>query len=211
MINYYVYLNPTKVDSLFSQLQGEVVTEKKERSEKGLKGTGKLGIELGSILAKLGIGKGTGEAEVGSNYSRILEVSSTLSIENKANLLHEHYTTDRHAQIIDLNTVSETALMDIIRSSSVQIFIGGFSYSEFPKKETDELWSERRQKNSKLPLVKIPVFRKCFAMDQALNAWTSEDYFSTAALCQCLMTKKGILASPIALWWHDLANDDSDA
>lgn len=210
MIYYYVYLNSTKVDSLFSQLQGEVVTEKKERSEKGLKGTGKLGLEIGSILAKLGIGKGTGEAEVGSNYSKILEVSLTLSMENKANLLHEHYTKDRLAQVIDLNTVSEITLTDIIRSSSVQIFSGGFNYNEFPEKEVDELWSERRKDSSKLPLVKIPVFRKYFAMDQALNAWTSEDYFSTASLCQCLMTKKGILASPIAIWWHDLANDDGD-
>ena len=201
MIYYYVYLNPVKVDSLYSQLQGEVVIEKKERSEKGLKGTGKLGLEFGSILAMLGIGKGTGEAEVGSNYSKILEVSSTLSTENKANLMHEYYTKDRSVKVTNLDSAPEAALANIFRENSVQILVGGFSYNEFPMKDTDELWSEKRLKDSVHPLVKIPVFRKYFSMDQALNAWTSEDYFSTGALCQCLMTANGVLASPIALWW----------
>ncbi|HVF55736.1 MAG TPA: hypothetical protein VM934_06275 [Pyrinomonadaceae bacterium] len=208
MVNYYVYLNPTKVDSLFSQLKGEVVTEKKERSERGLEGTGKLGLEIGSILAMIGIGKGTGEVEVGSNYSKILEVSSTLSPENKANLLHEYYIKQRRVKAIALTSVTETSLTNSIESSSIQIITGGFSYHEFPKKDTDELWSERKQKDSKLPLVKIPVFREHLSKDQALNAWTDEDYFPIVALCQCLLTKKGILASPITIWWPDMTEGE---
>ncbi len=49
----YCYINPARVDSFFSQINGSLITEQKEHAQKGVKGLGKLGVEFGNILAKL--------------------------------------------------------------------------------------------------------------------------------------------------------------
>lgn len=96
----YVYLNGGKVDSLFAQLNGNVINEKKEIVQKGVKGLGKLGVEIGGILAKLGLAKGTAEAELSSDYSKILEITTTLSVENKLDVLQEYSRS--HGQLADV-------------------------------------------------------------------------------------------------------------
>ena len=83
----YWYRNDQKVESLFAQLNGRIETERKETVSKGSERSGKLGIEIGSILAFLGLGKANAEASLQISHDKILEITSALSIENKAAVL----------------------------------------------------------------------------------------------------------------------------
>jgi hypothetical protein len=56
---------------------------RKETTSRGAGGTGRVGIELGGILAALGLVKATAGAEVRTDYEKILEITSSLSTENR--------------------------------------------------------------------------------------------------------------------------------
>src|ERR1044072_7098690 len=96
------YINQTKVESFFSQIKGHLVNERKEKTEKGIKGAGKLGFEIGSILAKLGIGAGKSEGEVSSNYAKATETSSSLSTSNMFESIIAYHQERKSIAYIDL-------------------------------------------------------------------------------------------------------------
>lgn len=122
----YSYLNPVKVESLFAQLNGHVINERKERTEKGVKGVGKLGVEIGSTLAKLGLAKGTAEGKLSSDYSKILEITTTLSLENKLNVVQTYNDNYHRIARVDLSSVDYSELSSSIRASDFQILRGVF-------------------------------------------------------------------------------------
>jgi hypothetical protein len=82
-ITYFWYFNQEKIDSLLSQLNGRLETERTEETSKGLDGKVSASAEVGGILAALGIGKLTAAGEKSKTASKVLSVTATLSPANK--------------------------------------------------------------------------------------------------------------------------------
>jgi hypothetical protein len=126
----YCYINPVRVDSFFSQLNGSLIKEQKERAQKGLKGTGKMALEFGSILAKLGLGKAGGEAQVSSDYAKISETISALSVANRIDFVLEFHDTRKSLAVIKLEEHVDTyAVQSLLAGVDLAIFQGEFRVS----------------------------------------------------------------------------------
>jgi hypothetical protein len=182
----YMYVNPGKIESLFAQLNGRVVTERKEIVEKGVKGAGKLGVEVGGILAKLGLAKGVAEGELGADYSKILEITTSLSLDNKLDVLEEYIRA--HGQLEEISLPDEAsdphqeydAIRAQITASEFQHLWGRFqlridnlsgdearqafsdavmarSEESHPKYRDFELFSLRTHPDKDQPLVIVPL------------------------------------------------------
>jgi len=146
----YAYLNPIKVESLFAQLNGHIVNERKERTEKGIKGSGKFGIELGNILATLGLAKATTDGELSSDYSKILEITTTLSIENKLDVFQAYVNKHRQIANIDSSLSKHSEICASIRSTDFQTIKGVFdlSINNLTNAQVDRLVAEVAFRNA---------------------------------------------------------------
>ena len=126
IMHSFIYLNRAKVESFFAQLNGYVIKEQKEQRTKGITGTGRVGAELGSILAKLGLAKGSAELELATDYSKMLEITTTLSIENKLFVLLAHLKNQKKVTEIDISPWSDPRIVIQEKNTEFQIVNGAF-------------------------------------------------------------------------------------
>jgi hypothetical protein len=135
----YCYINPVRVDSYFSQINGSLIQEKKSRVEKGAKGMGNVGIEIGSILSKLGLGKAHGNTELSADYNHISEMTTSLTVENKVKVILEYHKNRGVLSSINLGEVSiPNVIKTHIGNAELNVFRGGFK-AIIPNATKDEI------------------------------------------------------------------------
>lgn len=222
----YCYLNASKIDSFSSQLNGYIIEEKKERTQKGVKGVGKLGVKIGSILAMLGLAEATAKGELSSDYSKILEVTTTLSFENKLSLFKMYCDREQQIAEINLSSTDYPNLSQKIASSEFQILTDFFNlyldklpiekarevllealdYEKSkekvkPKYKSAELLSQTMHADIKQPLVRVPFFLKFLLPNQVFILRTHRNRnLPLSVFAKCIVESKFILANPIAIW-----------
>lgn len=106
-IHYYLFLNEERLDSLFSQIYGKFLIEWKDHKGKGKKTSGKLKIELGSLLAKFGIGKLSGDANAELDYRDFAETLNRFTPENKASLIMRFYDEKGLLRLLSLDELDK--------------------------------------------------------------------------------------------------------
>jgi len=202
------YQNEHKVDALFSGLSGRLETERKESVSKGVGGTGKLGLELGGLLAAIGLAKGTAEGELRSDYEKILEVTSSLSIENKIGLLLAHLREQGELAELEVDRLSADALVAGIRGSRFQLLLGEYVWFT-DGDERYELRSSRQREDGEGPLVRVPLLADNMTPNQATQVmfWDEGDGKVEAwpheVFAHCIVRDGWVLANPVAIWLPD--------
>lgn len=224
----YCYINPSRVDSFYSQVNGSLVKEQKEQSQKGAKGVGKVGVELGNILAKLGLAKATGSAQFEGDYSHVHETISSLSIENKINVIRETFTACGLVSTVSIDDrVTAEELLATIRDSGLHLFFGTFKmiiddasddevraavfaamrsrYYESPqprplvhKKAT--LVSKATAATSAVPIVQVPLFLEHMVPNQAFVAY-GHGFMPLTVLGLTLLSSEHFVVNPLAVWF----------
>ena len=123
---YFWYLNSNKIDSLFSQLYGRLETERTEQTARGLDGKVSASVEVGGILAALGLAKINAGGEATKTASTVLEVTATLSPQNKVLVLMEYLQRAGQLATLDVDATSEASLLTALGSSRFQVLRGQF-------------------------------------------------------------------------------------
>ena len=203
----YWYRNDQKVESLFAQLNGRIETERKETVSKGSQRSGNLGIEIGSILAFLGLGKGNAEATLQTTNDKILEITSALSIENKAAVLMTYLRRSGELGAVALFGGERSGVTQGVKRHRFSVISGGFVYIEDEKRP--ELQSALRADDGRA-LVRVPLLNDHHLLNQAVNALSEEDIFPHEVFCQCLIRPGWILANPIAIWFPYPTEDSEE-
>jgi hypothetical protein len=196
------YQNEHKIDALFSGLNGRIETERKESVSKGVGGTGRLGFELGGLLAAVGLAKGKVEGELRSDYAKILEVTTSLSIENKIGLLLAFFTTEGELSELEL-AGGEDELLQAIRKSRFQLLLGRFDYVATGD-DRYELQSERRNAVGDA-LIRVPLLNDNMTPNQATQIvfWEEGEAWPHEVFARCIVRPNWVLANPIAIWLPD--------
>ncbi len=203
------YRNDAKIDALYSQLAGRVIEEQKETVSKGVGGTGKLGFELGSLLAILGLAKGKAEGELHSDYETILEITSGLSVENKTALLLAHLRQEEQLAHVELFSNNLDEVLGAITKARFQVISGSFTYSTEEDAKRGELRSTLRDPGGSGSFVRVPLLLDLQTPNQAINAFDDEDPFPHEIFCESIVRRGWILANPIAIWLPH-SNPDTD-
>jgi hypothetical protein len=200
------YLNEERVDSLFSQLDGRLESERKDTVSKGVGGTGRLGFEVGSILAAIGLAKGKAEGELRSDYERIREVTSSLSVENKINVLLNHYLQEDSIARVDLIRCSPDEVLKQTASKRLQILAGGFIWHD-QDAERAELWSHATSLD--VPLITVPLLKQNIPAQQG-PFFDEPGVMAHEVFCASLLRRERVLVRPIAIWFPDVDPDTDE-
>lgn len=204
------YCNREKVDALYSQLSGRLESERKETASRGHAKTGRLGLRIGNLLAALGLAGADAAAEFRSDYNRILEITSALSVENKTVLLLADLRTDDELLALDLFGRSPTELVRAASRSRFAIVAGLFAYREV-REGASELRSIVHCDDSDQPLCRVPLLTSHFTANQAISVFAYEDSepFPHEVFCELMVRPGWLLANPIAAWFPQV-NADTD-
>jgi hypothetical protein len=196
------YQNPQKIEALFSELNGRIETEHKETVEKGAGGTGTVGVEIGSLLAALGLAKGKAEAEVRADYKKILETTTSLSIENKIGLLLHYFQREQLLATVPLADADPVTVTRAATACRFTVLTSGFTLTD---NEKSELLSALRSPKTGEPLIRIPLLGANYLQNQAVNVLDAEEVFDHEVFCTCIARQGWVLANPIAIWfpYHD--------
>lgn len=190
----YWYLNREYIDSLYSQIQGKLVTEERESKSKEKKSIAAGRISLGSILSALGLGDITGELSAEASEGGALELTSYLTAENKVNILFEYYDANKILGRVS-GEINGTALESAMLGEAIYLH-GNFSLADFSAKPLATPEERRRFIDSRSLLgeeitelrqnrergacfvgefngrkVIIPFFFSSFSMNSRVGAW----------------------------------------
>lgn len=195
------YCNEEKVEALHSQLNGRLETERKETVSRGGGKTGRLGLKIGSLLAALGLAGADVEGEVRSDYERILEVTTSLTAENKAALLLAYLRTREELLALELFEGSPADLLRAASGSRFGIVSGLFRYVEV-REEAAELRSVVRVADADEPVCRVPLTISHFNSNQAINVFAYDDSepWPHEVFAELIVRPGWILANPIAAW-----------
>ena len=195
------YQNGGKIDSFISQLNGRIEGERKETVSKTVGGSGKLGFEIGGLLAALGLAKAKAEGELHGEYGKILEVTTSLSADNKVLLMLSFLEQQGQLAPVQLFDVEPAELLAAARRARFQLFMGGFTYLAGADGKA-ELRSVLAHDGE--PLVRVPLLAEHFLPSQTINAVDGGDVFPHHVLCTSMPRVGWLLASPIAIWFPDV-------
>jgi hypothetical protein len=209
-ITYFWYLNAAKVDSMFSQINGRLETERTEEKSKALDGKVSTAVEVGGLLAKLGIGKLDIGGEVSKTAGRVLSVTSTLSPENKVVVLMEYVQRANQLAVLPVDEIDENAVITRVVGRPFQVLHGRFDLTdEEPNLKTRLASSEARNSKGEA-LIEVPLLLGSMLPDQITHSATSEgDFFPNALFAQIFVRPGRFVASPIAAWWPNVSPEDS--
>ena len=191
------YINSQKVDSLFAQLQGYVESEWKQQTSKGSSATGKAALQLGSILATLGLGKASLEGEIKGDYSKLLEVTRSLADVNKIHVLLEYQRKNDSLAQVRLQSSTREEVIASLKQSPFALVMGYFNYDD------------RLMKSDPVSAVpaQVPTLEGNVLLNQAINAMSEEDYFGHNIFATTVPRPEYLLINPIAIWfahaWED--------
>jgi hypothetical protein len=200
------YRNDHKVDSLFSQLVGRLETERKETASKAHGTTGKVGLDLGGILAKLGLAKVSAEGELRADRENILEITSSLSMDNKMAVLLSALEERGQLDRIRLFEQPVQAIVEAMRPKHFQVLSGWFWPIGGENSERSEIASDIQRPDGNGPLIRVPLLRKFFLPIQNMPGTPDDEYdegipFAHEVFCSCTLRPGWILASPVAIWF----------
>jgi hypothetical protein len=207
MVEFYdfIYLSRDRIESWFSQLNGEVIKESKSTTSKGGEVTGKVGIEIGNLLAKLGLAKANANGEGKANYSTLLETTKTLSLENKVIILKNYLMDNGQIREINLSTAEHNRIAKDINSSKYQILTGDFVQEDISFDR--QLYKSILKNGSGYPLVEIPIIIPFTQNHQRLSFTSSAQGFDPmevsmkiSAMVQCIERDGKFIATPLAIW-----------
>jgi hypothetical protein len=204
------YVDKTKIERLFSKLSSEIIAERNDRSEKGT-GVGPLGLELESILAKLGLGT-TAARELNSDYPSIMEIMSNVSIANKLNAVLIHGENHGRVARADLAAVDYSQLVASANATEFQILTGVFHplidaqypVVGYPTHGNGELLSETKA-GTKESLVRVPLLWDHLWPNQLFFHYLRARARSGEGLRLCISgssaaTEQSIVLDPMAIW-----------
>jgi hypothetical protein len=202
---YFWYFNQDKIDSLFSQLNGRLETERTEEKSKSLDGKVSASAEVGGILAALGIGKIAASGEAGKTASKVLSVTTTLSPANKTLVLIEYLQRAGQLAVVRVSDAEEAALVKEVASRPFQLLL-----ATFDKKHVDArramLRSERRS-SAGGPMVEVPLLYQNEINDQF--GVDEGEYIAMGVLAQVFVRPGKLVASPVAIWYGTQSPDDA--
>jgi hypothetical protein len=201
------YLNRERIDSLFSQLNGRLETERKETVSKGVGGTGKLGFEIGNILALVGLAKGSAEAEVRSDYESIREVTSSLSMENKVIVLLNYFRRADMLVKVHLAAGDPNQTVRQIASRRFQLLAGWLNWQDTGDGRSELLSHALTADGS--PLVRIPLLETNILQQQG-PFYDEPGGMPHLTFCACLVRGSRVLVRPIAIWFPDVDQDSEE-
>jgi hypothetical protein len=206
----YWYQNERKIDALFSDLNGRVEKERKETASKAGGGTGKVGAELGGLLAVLGLAKATVNGEVRADYEKILETTSSLSVENKIGLLLAFLKKQGELTDVFLDAhETEDMLAQAVTATRFQLIMGEFVFVR--SGERVEIQSARTDVRTGKPFVRVPLLDENMVPNQGTQVfWADEgeapEPWPQEMFCRCTPRQGWLLANPIAIWLPDAAD-----
>lgn len=210
-ITYFWYLNVAKVDSMFSQVNGRLETERTEEKSKSLDGKVSAAVEVGGLLAKLGIGKVDAGGELSKAAGTVLSITSTLSPQNKVVVLMEYLQRAGQLTVLRVDDLDEQATLARIAERPFQILHGKFDLTdEQPNLRTRLSSSEARNSRGRA-MIEVPVLLGSMLPDQITDSATSEgDFWPMAFLVQVFVRPGKLIASPIAAWWPFVSPDQEN-
>lgn len=200
-IVYCWYANVPKLDSLLSQIQGRLETERTEETSKGVDGKGSVSAEVGGILASLGLAKLTGGVELSGSVSKVLAVTTTLSPENKALVLAEYLQRAGQLAVSSLETQSEQELVQGAARSPFHLVQGLFERS-WPTAERGVLRSQMQSSRGG-PVLEVPLLLDNMRPDQ--NTPDDGDFVGHGVLGQMVARPGRLTLSPIAVWFANVS------
>jgi hypothetical protein len=184
-ITYFWYLNAAKVNSMFSQINGRLETERTEEKSKALDGKVSAAVEVGGLLAKLGIGKLDIGGEVSKAAGTVLSVTSTLSPENKVVLLMEYLQRANQLAILPVDEIDEDAVLARVAERPFEIMHGGFDLTDEEPNVKTRLASSEARNSKGDALIEVPLLLGSMLPDQITDSATSEgDFFPNAVFAQ---------------------------
>jgi hypothetical protein len=202
---YFWYFNQDKIDSLFSQLNGRLETERTEEKSKSLDGKVSASAEVGGILASLGIGKITAGGEAGKTASKVLSVTATLSPANKTLVLIEYLQRAGQLAVAPITDADEASVVNEVASRPFQLILGTFDKKQV-NADRAVLRSERRS-SAGGPMVEVPLLCQNELKDQF---WVDEgEYIAMGVFAQVFVRPGKLVASPIASWYGPQGPDDA--
>ena len=193
------YINVRKVEGFLSQITGRLEQEQREGTTKQVGGTVHLGVEIGKILAALGLASANASAEVRGDYSRVVEVTTSLTVDNKVILLAEYLNRAGQLARVEVGQTPAAQVARTVTEHPFQILAGQFDYAEGDKNDQAELRSKATTGKGD-PVVRVPLLLGNMTMNQAVNA-LGEDFFPHNVLCRCMIRPNYVLANPIAVWF----------
>lgn len=205
-IRYFWYSNEEKIDSLFSQINGRLETERTEETSKARGGKVSASAEVGGILAALGIGKFTAAGEGTTSASKMLSVTATLSPANKVVVLIEYLQRVGQLAVVPVNDIDEKGVLNEIAGRPFQVLNGTFDMKQVDAKR-DILRSERRNGAGR-PMIQVPL------LDQNAGGqfrMAEEEYVANGVFAQILVQPGRFVASPIAVWYAMMSPLDAAA
>jgi hypothetical protein len=216
-ITYFWYLNAAKVDSMFSQINGRLETESTEEKSKALDGKVSTAVEVGGLLARLGIGKLDIGGEVSKAAGTVLSVTSTLSPANKVYLLMEYLQRANQLAVLAVDEIDEKAVLTRIAERPFQILHGRFDSSwGITEREPDPpkirmASSEARNSKGKA-LIEVPLLPGSMLPDQIIyDVKMAGGFYPNAMFAQVFVRPGRFVASPIAAWWPIVSPRDMAA
>jgi hypothetical protein len=203
---YFWYFNKDKIDSLFSQLNGRLETERTEEKSKSLDGKVSASAEVGGILASLGIGKLAAAGEAQKTASQVLSVTATLSPANKTLVLIEYLQRVSQLAVVRINDAEETSVVNEVTGRPFQLLLGTFDRKDNVDAKRAVLRSERRS-GAGGPMVEVPLLYQNELNDQF---WVDEEeYVAMGVFAQVFVRPGKFVASPIAIWYATLSPLDA--
>jgi hypothetical protein len=208
-ITYFWYLNVAKVDSMFSQVNGRLETERTEEKSKSLDGKISTAIEVGGLLAKLGIGKVDVGGELSKAAGNVLSITSTLSPQNKVVVLMEYLQRANQLTVLRVDGLDEQATLARIAERPFQILHGKFDLTDEQPNLRTRLSSSEARNSRGGAMIEVPVLLESMLPDQITYSATSEgDFWPMAFFVQVFVRPGKLIASPIAAWWPVVSPDE---
>jgi len=208
-ITYFWYLNAAKVDSMFSQLNGRLETERTEEKSKSLDGKVSTAIEVGGLLARLGIGKVDLGGELSKAAGSVLSITSTLSPQNKAVVLMEYLQHASQLTVLRVDGLDEQATLAGIAERPFQILHGKFDLTDEQPTLRTRLSSSEARNSRGGAMIEVPMLLGSMLPDQITDSATSEgDFWPMAFFVQMFVRPGKLMASPIAAWWPFVSPDE---